>query len=118
MMRGFLFAHPHPGLAAPRSFKLADIPQGRRMKGHPTSSVPAESGRTVPLPDELAVACLALGHVAVAFHGPARPAPAVSYDRSHAFRGVGRLMAVMAMQRVDQPITGFDDGVVPVFISD
>src|ERR671910_2660790 len=88
------------------------------MKGHPATSVPAESGRTVPLPDEFAVTCLALGHVAVAFHGRARLAPAVSDDRSHAFRGVGRLMSVMAMQRVDEPITGFDDGIVPVSVRD
>src|ERR687898_3592273 len=88
------------------------------MKGHPASSVPAESGRTVPLPDELAVACLALGHVAVAFHGRARLVPAVSDDRSHAFRGVGRLMSVMAMQQVDEPITGFDDGIAPVSVRD
>src|SRR3954462_32500 len=82
------------------------------------TSTLAKNGRTVPLPDELAVARLVSDHVVVAFHGPARLAPAVAYDRSHAFRGVGRLMPVMAMQRVDAPVAGFDDGVVLVSIGD
>ena len=77
-----------------------------------------KGSRTVPLPDELAVARLAPGHVVVAFHGPARLAPAVADHRSHAFRGVGRLLPVMAMQRVDEPIAGFDHGVVLVSIGD
>src|SRR5918995_3047691 len=70
------------------------------------------------LPDELAVARLAPGHVLEAFHGSARLAPAVADDRSHAFLSVGCLMPVMAMQRVDEPVAGFDDGVVPVPVGD
>src|SRR3954466_10088510 len=85
---------------------------------HPASSAPAEGGRTVPLPERLTVACLVPDHVVVAFHGRTRLAPAVSDDRSHAFRGVGRLMAVMAMQRVDESVAGFDDGVMLVPVRD
>src|SRR4051794_9348162 len=81
-------------------------------------TIPALGGCSVPLPEYLAVACLVSDHVVVEFHGRARLTPAVSDDRSHAFRGVGRLLPVMAMQRVDEPVMGFDDGVILVSIRD
>src|SRR5919112_3849419 len=74
--------------------------------------------RLSALPDELAVACLAPGHVLEALRGSALLAPAVADDCSHAFLSVGCLMSVMAMQRVDEPVAGFDDGVVPVSVGD